>query len=137
MTDLKPRFPIRRFDVFADYHYLKNLEHGMADNVARGRGVWAAKVVAGRRHGAAPPPSSGRGTGGRGSAAEGKEEDEGEFRSVGGELQTDRTFDKEIVDRMGKDFYETVFHPAIEAAVAEGKRYEDIRDEIRKDWKRS
>jgi hypothetical protein len=36
---------------------------------------------------------------------------------------------------MGRDFYEQVFHPAIEEAVAEGKRYEDIRDQIRKDWK--
>jgi hypothetical protein len=133
MTEPKPRFPIRRFDVFADYHYLRNLEHDMPDDVARGRAIWAAKVVAGRRYGASS--GSSHGTGRHDGNGEHQNVDEGGFRSVGGELQTDETFQREIVDRMGRDFYEQVFHPAIEEAVAEGKRYEDIRDQIRKDWK--
>jgi hypothetical protein len=36
---------------------------------------------------------------------------------------------------MGREFYDDVFHPAIQQAQKEGKRYEDIRDAIRKDWK--
>jgi hypothetical protein len=54
---------------------------------------------------------------------------------VGGVPQTDATFDNEIVDRMGREFYDEVFHPAILQAYRDGKRYEDIRDTIRKDWK--
>lgn len=134
MTEPKPRFPIRRFDVFADYNYLRNLEHDMPDDVARGRAIWAAKVVAGRRYGGSSVTSD-RGTGKHEGNGERQNADEGAFRSVGGQVQTGETFQKEIVDRMGKDFYDQVFHPAIEQAVAEGKRYEDIRDQIRKDWK--
>ena len=51
-----------------------------------------------------------------------------------GELQTDETFDHEIIDRMGPEFYEVVFQPAIRDALAEGRKYEEIRDTIRKDW---
>ena len=130
---MKPRFSIRRFDVFAEYHRLQNEARGMSAALAKGRAIWAAKVVAGRRHGSAPPaPSSGAER--RDEKKESPDEDQ-EFRSVGGVLQTDQTFDKEIVDRMGRDFYDQVFRPAIEQAVKEGKRYEDIRDAIRKDWK--
>lgn len=130
----KPRFPIRRFDVFAEFHRVQNERHGMPEDRAKGRAIWAAKVVAGRRYGAAPPPPSGRqSSSGKHEASE--PEDDGGFRSVGGELQTDATFDKEIIERMGAEFYRDVFSPAIEAAVEEGKRYEDIRDTIRKEWK--
>ena len=44
-------------------------------------------------------------------------------------------FEKEIIDRMGHDFYETVFVPAIREAMQEGKSYTSIRDTIRRDWK--
>ena len=37
--------------------------------------------------------------------------------------------------RMGREFYADVLRPAIEAARAAGKSYEDIRDAIRADWK--
>jgi hypothetical protein len=133
MAEQKPRMPIRRFDVFADYNLIRNEAHGMSEDVAKGRAIWAAKVVAGRRYGSVPggKPAGERGEGG--NQAE-PEETEG-FRSIGGVEQTDRTFDKEIVDRMGADFYRDVFHPAVEQAFKEGKRYEDIRDEIRKAWK--
>ncbi|MGI8485090.1 MAG: hypothetical protein ACR2OU_12605 [Thermomicrobiales bacterium] len=60
---------------------------------------------------------------------------EPKFREIGDELQTDETFDHDIVDRMGTRFYTKVFAPAIAEAKAQGKSYEDIRDPIRKDWK--
>lgn len=128
----KPRFPIRRFDVFAEYNRLKYLHDGMPEDQAAGRGIWVAKVVAGRRGGAAASkPSAG--------TKDGKSEDrkatEEKFLSVGGEEQTDRTFEREIVDRMGSQFYDDVFAPGIARAFEEGKRYEEIRDSIRKDWK--
>jgi hypothetical protein len=131
MPDLKPRFPIRRFDVFADYNRVKNEAEGMPVDQAKGRGIWIAKVVAGRRGGAVPAETSQKG--GEGGAP--REEAEDTFRSVGGVPQTDATFDKEIVDRMGQEFYRDVFHPAIKQAFKEGRRYEDIRDSIRKPWK--
>jgi hypothetical protein len=129
--DLKPRFAIRRFDVFADYNRVKNEEEGMPVAKAKGRGVWLAKVVAGRRGGAA----SSRQPAGEHKEGQERKEPEEEFFSVGGVPQTDRIFDKEIVDRMGEEFYERVFHPAIVHAFKEGKRYDQIRDTIRKDWK--
>lgn len=135
MDENKPRFPIRRFDVFADYHRTQNERRGMPEDQAKGRGLWAAKVVAGRRYGSIPQGSGKTGTkGGEASKREEEEAEEG-FRSIGGVPQTDATFDKEIINRMGPEFYYGVFHPSIERAVEEGKRYEDIRDTIRKDWK--
>jgi hypothetical protein len=133
----KPRLPIRRFDVFAEYNRLKNLADGMPEDQAKGRGVWIAKVVAGRRGMPAqhdsPPGKDGK----NGKAAEHSKEENAEdtFKSVGGEPQTEATFDHEIVERMGKEFYAEVFSPAIERAFAEGRRYEEIRDSIRKNWK--
>ena len=81
---------------------------------------------------------------GQKSSADGKkpskqEEPEAEptFRSVGDELQTDETFDHDIIERMGARFYDEVFVPAISAARDEGKTYETIRDTIRRGWKPS
>ena len=56
-------------------------------------------------------------------------------RTVGGELQTDATFDHDIIERMEADIYDTVFVPAITEARAQGKSYESIRDIIRRGWK--
>lgn len=128
---MKPRLPIRRFDVFAEYNRARNVEGGMPENLARGRAIWVAKVVAGRGRGSTPRAESGDATG----SGQAPERDAGGFRHIGGEEQTDRTFDREIIDRMGADFYHQVFSPAITQAVREGKRYEDIRDTIRQDWK--
>jgi hypothetical protein len=135
VAENKPRSPIRRFDVFAEYQRVQLEDRGMPENRAKGRGIWAAKVVAGRggRGGPAPKPRSGTEEGERGAKA--REDEEDEFRSAGGVPQTDATFDHEIIDRMGRDFYQDVFHPAIAQAYREGKRYEDIRDVIRKEWK--
>jgi hypothetical protein len=131
-TELKPRFPIRRFDVFAEYNRVKNLSDGMPEPVAKGRALWLAKVVAGRRGGSAPSAEPTRK--GDKEEHEREERDDG-FRSVGGVVQTDTMFDKEIVDRMGTQFYDEVFRPAVDAAFHEGKQYTEIRDSIRKGWK--
>jgi hypothetical protein len=138
-SDLHPLQPIRRFDVFAETKRLEALDHGEPEDVAKGYGVRIAKIVASRRFGSASkkthsekPPRSDRETssgdrfGGEGDA---------KFRALDGELQTDETFDREIIDRMGPEFYEVVFQPAIRDALAEGRKYEQIRDTIRKDWK--
>lgn len=134
MDEPKPRLPIRRFDVFAEFQRVTNQRRAMPEDIAKGRAIWAAKVVAGRRFGAAPPPKPRAGNGKSRQPAAHDEEEEG-FRSLGGELQTDQTFEREIVNRMGSEFYERVFRPAITEAVEQGRQYEDIRDSIRKGWK--
>ena len=126
-----PQRAIRRFDVFAEYTRQERLAKGDAEDVAKGYGIWLAKVVAARRFGKAST-SADRPR----SASQASDTDETpKFRSVGDEVQTDATFDHDIIDRMGAAFYEDVFVPAIAAARAEGKSYEDIRDEIRREWK--
>src|SRR5215207_4684979 len=127
--DLHPRQAIRRFDVFAEYTRQERREKGYPEDQAKGYAIWLAKVVAARRFG-------------QQSSADGKKpstkeepEEEPTFRSVGDELQTDATFDHDIIERMGATFYDAVFVPAITAARDEGKTYETIRDTIRKGWK--
>jgi hypothetical protein len=124
-----PNQPIRRFDVFAEYTRQERREKGYPEDKAKGYGIWLAKVVASRRFG-------------QKSSSDGKKrsktdahEEEPTFRSVGDELQTDETFDHDIIDRMGARFYDAVFVPAISAAREEGKQYETIRDTIRRGWK--
>lgn len=107
----------------------------MPEYLAKGRGIWAAKMVAGRRYGSIPQGTSAKPEKGPGTRPEAEAEPDDGFRSIGGVPQTDSTFDKEIVQRMGPEFYHEVFHPAIREAVNQGKRYEEIRDTIRKDWK--
>jgi hypothetical protein len=138
-TDLHPLQPIRRFDVFAETKRLEALDHGEPEDVAKGYGVRIAKIVASRRFGGASkkahsekkPRSDREASSGDRFGGEG----EAKFRALDGELQTDETFDREIIDRMGPEFYEVVFQPAIRDALAEGRKYEQIRDTIRKDWK--
>ena len=147
---MKPRLPIRRFDVFAEYNRLQALKKGQDDAHAKGYGLWVAKVVAsgGGRRGADGVSGSerrteeggGKAEGGR-QAVEGRQaavsgqRSEDEWHMLGDEAQTDELFDKEIVRRMGEDFYRQVFAPAMAAAFEAGKSYEGIRDTIRKEWK--
>ncbi len=132
-AEFKPRMPIRRFDVFAEYNRLRGLKRGLAEPHAKGYGLWVAKVVAsgGGRRGAAKsePPEQ------HGEPGERREHEAQPWHVLGGEPQTDALFDREIVRRMGPEFYTTVFAPAIAAAYEQGKSYEGIRDTIRKDWK--
>ena len=130
---MKPKKTIRRFDVFAEYRKQEQQEKGDSERVASGYGLWVAKVVASRRFGTTR-------AGGEGSSGgEGKQGDEGPKRQgdwhlLDGEPQTDALFKKEIVQRMGEEFYREVFVPEIRAAREEGKSYEAIRDSLRKTW---
>jgi hypothetical protein len=44
-------------------------------------------------------------------------EEGAKFRAIDGELQSDVTFDHEIVDRIGPELYELMFQPAIREAL--------------------
>jgi hypothetical protein len=141
-TTLRPLQPIRRFDVFAETKRLEARAHGAADDVSKGYGIRIAKIVASRRFGGAPKtarhekkPKSDREEGETTPGDRFGGEGGSKFRALDGELQTDETFDKEIIDRMGPEFYERVFAPAIQDALAAGRKYEQIRDTIRRDWK--
>lgn len=126
-----PARAIRRFDVFAEVSRQERLRKGYDEEEAKGYGIWLAKVVASRRFGKSSDGSrKGASASGPGEAAE-----EPKFRSLGDEIQTDDTFDHEIIERMGAEFYDTVFVPAITGALERGEKYEDIRDSIRKEWK--
>jgi hypothetical protein len=128
---IAPRQAIRRFHVFAEYTRQERLKKGYPEDEAKGYGIWLAKVVASRRFGASGESKT---TKSRAHKTE-PQEPEPKFRSVGDELQTDETFDHDIIDRMGEPFYDDVFVPAIAQAISEGKDYTTIRDSIRKEWK--
>ena len=137
MTDgdaTRPRTPIRRFDVFAEVNRLEALAEGRPEDEAKGHGIWLAKVVAGRRFGRKTDTSERPRVRQEGEAAA-EDRPASKFKHAGDELQTDETFDEEIVDRMGATFYRDVFAPAIKAALAQGQKYEQFRDTIRADWK--
>jgi len=125
--------PIRRFDVFAEYNRVKNEADGLPEDRAKGDAVWLAKVVAGRRFGSSAASTSQSEK--RQRTERGEERGADGYRSAGGVPQTDRTFDREIVERMGDQFYRQVFRPAIVRAFGEGKKYEEIRDALRAQWK--
>jgi hypothetical protein len=135
---LHPRLAIRRFDVFAEYNRQEALAKGVPEDEAAGYGLWVAKVVAsGGGRGRSPlSPAAPREHAGSARSAEPAVPDQGEkWHSLGGEPQTDTLFEQEIVTRMGREFYETVFAPAIAAALQQRKSYQAIRDTIRREWK--
>ncbi|WP_457679978.1 hypothetical protein [Thermovibrio sp.] len=123
---LKPLAPIRRFDVFAEWNRIKALkEYGFSEEDAKAYGLAVAKVVAARKF-------YGHRQKYRGAT---KEYVEGKTKEKWWEkLASGREFDEKIVERMGRDFYEKVFSPAILRAYEEGKDYVEIRDSIRKEW---
>lgn len=129
-----PQAAIRRFDVFAEYKRLEARRRGADEDDARGYGIWVAKVVAGRRFGRSSAP----GAAGKPGAARDDHERAPETKygphELNGEPQTATTFEREIVQRMGKTFYEEVFAPAIRQAFEAGEPYEAIRDRIRRGW---
>jgi len=134
----KPKKPIRRFDVFAEYQRLEALKDGMPSEVAKGYGLWLAKVVAARKFGRSRAGEEEGGSGGKMRQKQAREPEalvEGKWRTLGDEPQTDVLFEKEIVDRMGRPFYDQVFTPAIQEAFQKGMGYQEIRDAIRKAWK--
>lgn len=126
---MKPKAAIRRFDVFAEYNRQTAMKEGTPAAQAKGYGLWLAKVVAARRFG------PGKGSAAKSHTGEEKQTARRKWRSLDGKPQTDKLFDKEIVQRMGADFYSEVFVPAIRESVQKGQKYVQIRDAIRKDWK--
>jgi hypothetical protein len=133
---MKPEQSIRRFDVFAEYRKQEQEADGVAEDEAKGYGLWVAKVVASRLF---RGPKGDRGS--RESKDSGQDKApelvDGKWHALDDEPQTDALFDREIVRRMGPAFYREVFAPAIREARARGKTYESIRDTIRKGWKAS
>jgi len=130
---VRPRMPFRRFDVFAEYHRLEERRKGVAEDEAAGHGIWLAKVVAARRFGGGRPPGETRGAK-AGPGEKPPEKPHDKFRTLDDEPQTDETFEREIVRRMGDRFYREVFSPAIARALDEGRAYTEIRDSIRRAW---
>ena len=130
-----PQKAVRRFDVFAEVKRLEALAEGRPEDEAKGYGIWLAKVVAGRRFGRAKGDAADRPRVRQEVDTAAEDRPEGRFKHAGDELQTDETFDREIVDRMGEAFYERVFAPAVRAAIDNGGRYEEFRDTIRASWK--
>src|SRR5512142_2911567 len=103
MAAVKPRAPIRRFDVFAEYNRLKGIDQdGLSPSRAKGYGIWVAKVVAAGKFGRKLKTPE------KEKTKEEKEKEEEkrktEWHELSGIPQTDKLFDKEIVGRMGKDF---------------------------------
>lgn len=130
---IKPRAPIRRFDVFAEYNRLQALQRGLDQAHAKGYGLWVAKVVAsGTRRGRKSSEPHGE----QATPAERPDRPKAKqaWHMLGDEAQTDTLFDHEIVRRMGTDFYSQVFVPTIAGAFDQGQRYESIRDTIRRNW---
>jgi hypothetical protein len=126
-SDPRPKASIRRFDVFAEYNRLEAIERGMARDGAKGHGLWMAKVVAARKFGRLSGREKGEPGGG--------EKPRGKWHTLGDEAQTDERFDREIVERMGRTFYRTVFAPTLREAFRDGRSYVAIRDSIRASWK--
>ncbi len=136
MAEPKPRAPVRRFDVFAEYNRLKALnEEGLNKSKPKGYGLWLAQVVAAQKFGRMPKPERKKKPETPEEKREREKRERTEWHDLSGVPQTDKLFDQEIVNRMGKDFYQKVFSPAIQQAYTEGKPYVAIRDSIRKDWK--
>ncbi len=136
---MKPRAPIRRFDVFAEYNRQKAINDGLPEDEAAGYGLWVAKVVAGRRFGSGvwkqPAPKVGEMAREKGmEAGEAEPKEKPKWHTLDGKPQTEDLFEKEVVDRMGPQFYEEEFVPAIRKAMESGRSYESIRDTIRKEW---
>ena len=127
----RPKASIRRFDIFAEYNRQTAMKKGVAAAKAKGYGLWLAKLVAARRFGRKKPAEGER----PGQERAEQEHPRSKWRSLDGKPQTDKLFDKEIVDRMGRDFYRRVFAPAIREALERGASYESIRDSLRRDWK--
>jgi hypothetical protein len=124
----RPADRIRRFDVFAEYRKQEEQEHGMPAAQAKGYGLWVAKVVAARKFGRLKDRE-------RPSEAEARARRRRKWRILSGVPQTDRLFDRQIVDRMGADFYKEVFVPAIRHEREKGHSYESMRDRLRRRWK--
>jgi hypothetical protein len=125
-----PQQEIRRFDIFAEWNRLKASQQlHLSAAESRAYGLVVAKVVAARKFSGAPPSQV------KDWKRRARTDDTAEpwWQHLG----SDEEFRRKIVQRMGPDFYRTVFRPALRQAWEEGRRYEDIRDTLRSAWNRS
>ncbi len=132
---LKPKESVRRFDVFAEYSRQDAERDGKPPAEAKGYGIWLAKVVASKRYGRSSAPKPIQATAALRNLDTAGAPHNGKWRTLNGVPQTDKLFDKEVVQRMGSEFYERVVVPAVKAALDAGESYTSIRDRIRQDWK--
>ena len=122
-----PHAEIRRFDIFAEWNRLKaRHSHHLPETEAQAYGLAVAKVVAGRKFGHSRPPQESEWR----RRARRDDVSEEWWRHLG----SSQEFSQKIVERMGKTFYRRVFQPALRRAWREGKKYEEIRDQLRAEW---
>lgn len=123
--ELCPKNYIRRFDVFAEYNRLLALnKYKYSPEDAKAYGLALAKIIAGRKFKKILNPTFSQ------KETSLKKDSKLWWKKFG----SAKEFDKEIVERMGKEFYERVFAPTIKKAFEEGKKYTQIRDIIRAPW---
>ena len=128
----RPEAEIRRFDVFAEWKRLEALDRlKLPASQAKAYGVAVAKVVAGRR-GRPGPSRAPVATWDEAPTKAGRRDRQDWWRFLGSAGE----FDDVIVRRMGRDFYRTVFRPALRDAWGRGLDYVGIRDSIRAEWNR-
>ena len=108
---VRPRQPIRRFDVFAEYHRLDRLQQGLPPDEAKGYGLWLARIVAARKFAKWITTQDLDRL--YAEEAKAKQYPPSKWRPLSGKEQTDALFDKEIIARTGQDLYDQVFDPAI------------------------
>jgi hypothetical protein len=122
-----PHAEIRRFDIFAEWNRLKaRHSHRLSEAEAQAYGLAVAKIVAGRKfaHSRSRQESEWR------QRARRDDVSEEWWRHLG----SSQEFTQKIVERMGKTFYRRVFQPALRRAWRGGKKYEEIRDQLRVEW---
>ena len=123
---------IRRYDVFAITEYLKNLAKGLPEDVAKGDAIWLATLVASRKfsRGKVQPRTV------KDKKDQRLAQKNGVFtskwRSLSGKEQTDKVYDKNIIQRMGEDLYQIVLEKVREKFEA-GLDYMQYRDSVREE----
>jgi hypothetical protein len=92
-TALHRKQAIRRFDVFAEYTFLKGRQKGMDEAHAKGYGLWLAKVVAsGGRKVSHARDEHAEADGAKRRVEQHKASDEQEWHKLSGMPQTDTLF---------------------------------------------
>lgn len=117
---------IRRYDVMAEFQKEKALKEGRSLEEAMGFGIWMAKVIASRKFGRKSFGNSNKTKSTspkKGTIIDGKI-----WNTLNGIPQTDETFKKEIIERMGSDFYYKTFSPLVKKLMDEGLDYKPLRD---------
>jgi len=129
---MKALAKIRRYDVFAATEFIKNLNNGIPEDVAKGDAIWLATLVAARKFskGSTKPRTS---NGKDKKYAEKNGIYTSKWRQLSGIDQTDKVYDKNIIQRMGEDFYEQVFLPKLKSLVEAGLSYKEYRDSAREE----